>query len=135
MTQLSDIYYVLLRCNGISNICLQYSADSIIRDSIKRRALYDEKFLSLLFRSLEHRASQRSRRPGVNFISVKRAHFSYERLFSLYVLALNELSYEKFARLTLMKLTADHLEHETTSRDRLPPAHLLLHSSNSLSSS
>ena len=46
-------------------------------------------------------------RPGVNFINVKRAHFSYERLFSSYVLALNELSYEKFARLTLMKLTAD----------------------------
>jgi hypothetical protein len=43
---------------------------------------------------------------GVNFINVKRAHFSYERLFSSYVLALNELSYEKFARLTLMKLTA-----------------------------
>jgi hypothetical protein len=135
MTQLSDIYYVLLRCNGISNICLPYAADYIICDSIKRRALYNEKFLSLLFRSLEHRASQRSRRPGVNFINVKRAHFSYERLFSSYVLALNELSYEKFARLTLMKLTADHLEHETTSRDRLPPAHLLLHSSNSLSSS
>ncbi len=43
--------------------------------------------------------------PGVNFINVKRAHFSYERQFSSYVLALNELSYEKRARLTLMKLT------------------------------
>jgi len=43
---------------------------------------------------------------GVNFSNVKRSHFSYERLFSSYVLALNELSYEKFARLTLMKLTA-----------------------------
>jgi len=42
---------------------------------------------------------------GVNFINVKRAHFLYESLFSSYVLALNELSYEKFARLRLMKLT------------------------------
>jgi len=45
---------------------------------------------------------------SVNFINVKRAHFLYERLFSSYVLALNELSYEKFVRLTLMKLTAVH---------------------------
>ncbi len=34
------------------------------------------------------------------------ARFSHERLFSSYVLALNELSYEKFVPLTLMKLTA-----------------------------
>jgi len=43
---------------------------------------------------------------GVNFINVLRTHFSYEHLFSSYVLALNELSYEKFASLMLMKLTA-----------------------------
>ncbi len=44
--------------------------------------------------------------PSVNFINVKCAHFSNERLFSSYVLALNELMYEKFARSTLMKWTA-----------------------------
>jgi len=44
--------------------------------------------------------------PGVNVINVKRAHFLYKRLFSSYGLALNKLSYEKFTRLTLMKLTA-----------------------------
>jgi len=44
--------------------------------------------------------------PGLNSINVKRAHFSYERLFSSYILALKEFSYEKLARLTLMKLTA-----------------------------
>jgi len=54
-----------------------------------------------------HVLSQIFLHPGVNFIDVKRAHFSYERLFSSYVLALNELSYKKFARLTLMKLTED----------------------------
>jgi len=46
---------------------------------------------------------------GVNFINIKLAHFSYKLLFSSYILALNELSYEKFARLTLMKLTAGQL--------------------------
>ena len=35
--------------------------------------------------------------PAVNFINVKRARFSYKRLFSSYVLALNKLSYKKFA--------------------------------------
>jgi hypothetical protein len=44
---------------------------------------------------------------GVNSINIKLAHFLYERLFSGYVLALNKLSYEKFARLTLMKLTVE----------------------------
>ncbi len=34
----------------------------------------------------------------VNFINNKRARFSHESLFSSYVLALNELSYEKFVR-------------------------------------
>jgi len=43
---------------------------------------------------------------GVNFINVKHAHFSYERLFSSYVLALKEFLHKKFTRLTLMKLTA-----------------------------
>jgi len=43
---------------------------------------------------------------GVNFINILRARFSYEHLFSSYDLALNELLYEKFARLKLMKLTA-----------------------------
>ncbi len=46
---------------------------------------------------------------GVNFINVKRAPFLYEHLFSSYVLALNELSYKKRARITLMKLTAGAL--------------------------
>jgi len=40
MIQLNDVFCVLLRCNGTSNIWLQYAADSIIRDSIKRRTLY-----------------------------------------------------------------------------------------------
>jgi len=40
MIQLTDIFYVLLRYNGTSNIWLQYTADSIIRDPIMRRALY-----------------------------------------------------------------------------------------------
>ncbi len=44
--------------------------------------------------------------PSVNFINVLRTNFLYERHFSSYVLALKELSYVKFARLTLMKLTA-----------------------------
>ncbi len=43
--------------------------------------------------------------PAVNFIYVKLANFTYESLFSSYVLDLNELSYEKHARKTLMKLT------------------------------
>jgi len=47
---------------------------------------------------------------GVDFINIKRAPFSYKRLFSSYVLALNELSYEKFPRLTLMKLTVGREE-------------------------
>ncbi len=42
---------------------------------------------------------------GVNIINVKRTNFAYKRLFSSYVLALNELSYEKHARKMLMKLT------------------------------
>jgi len=44
-------------------------------------------------------------RTGVNIINILHANFSYERLFYSYILALNELSYKKFARLTLMKLT------------------------------
>jgi len=44
-------------------------------------------------------------RPVANFINVKHAHFLYERLFSSYVLALIELLHEKFASLTLVKLT------------------------------
>jgi len=43
--------------------------------------------------------------PVVNFINVKCANFTYKSLFSSYVLALNELSYEKFVRKMLMKLT------------------------------
>ncbi len=41
----------------------------------------------------------------VNFINVKRANFTYESLFSSYVLALNELLYKKRTCKTLMKLT------------------------------
>ncbi len=36
--------------------------------------------------------------PEVNFINVKRANFTYERLFSSFVLALNELLYKKCAQ-------------------------------------
>ncbi len=43
--------------------------------------------------------------PSVNFINVKRTNFTYESLFSSYVLALNELSYKKRACKMLMKLT------------------------------
>jgi len=43
----------------------------------------------------------------VNFINLKCANFTYESLFSSYVLALNELLYEKHARNMLMKLTPD----------------------------
>ena len=46
---------------------------------------------------------------GVYFINVLRTNFLYKRHFSSYVLALKELSYKKFARLTLMKLTAGRL--------------------------
>jgi hypothetical protein len=45
--------------------------------------------------------------PVVNFISVKRAHFSYEHCFSSYVLALSKILHEKFVRKTVMKLTPD----------------------------
>jgi len=38
--------------------------------------------------------------PVVNFINVKRANFTYESLFSSYVLALKKLSYEKSSRKT-----------------------------------
>jgi len=43
--------------------------------------------------------------PGVNFINVLHTNFSYEHHFPRYILALSKLSYEKFSRLTLMKLT------------------------------
>jgi len=60
---------------------------------------------------------------GVNFVNVKHTHFLYQRLFSSYVLALNKLSYEKIASLTLMKLTAGFLlmlfEHKVTYKQRI----------------
>jgi len=59
---------------------------------------------------------------GVNFFNVKRARFLYECLFSSYFLALNELLYKKFARLTLMKLTAAVIskkDHGTLCRTRM----------------
>jgi len=40
MIQLTNVLCALLRYNGTNNIWLQYVADSIIRDPIKRRALY-----------------------------------------------------------------------------------------------
>jgi len=46
MIQLTHIFCVLLRYNGTSNIWLHYAADSIIRDPIKRRALYIDLILS-----------------------------------------------------------------------------------------
>jgi len=48
-----------------------------------------------------------TKRTVVNFINVKRANFTYESLFSSYVLALNELSYERLVGKSLMKLTPD----------------------------
>ncbi len=52
---------------------------------------------------------------GVNFINVFRARFSYKRHFSslrMYVKKLPKRhSYEKFARLTLMKLTPGSLNN------------------------
>ncbi len=49
----------------------------------------------------------REHRAGVNFINVKHANFTYKRLFSSYVLALNELSYKKHPQKTLTKLSID----------------------------
>ncbi len=40
MIQLTAVFCVLLRYNGTCNIWLQYSADAINRDPMKRRALY-----------------------------------------------------------------------------------------------
>ncbi len=40
MIQLTNLFCVLLIYNGTINIWLQYATDSIIRDPIKRRALY-----------------------------------------------------------------------------------------------
>jgi hypothetical protein len=48
---------------------------------------------------------------GVNFINVKRATFTYERLFSSYVLALNKLSYKKYAK------NVDEIEPRRTEKD------------------
>jgi len=45
---------------------------------------------------------------GVNFINVLRMIFSYKCRFSAYVLALSKNVYQKFVRLTLMKLTVGH---------------------------
>jgi len=43
MIQLTNVFYVMLWYNGTSNIWLQYAADSIICDPIKRRPLYKKK--------------------------------------------------------------------------------------------
>jgi len=51
----------------------------------------------------------------VNFINIKCTNFTYESLFSSYVLALNELSYKKYACKTLMKLTSSLVIGQTTS--------------------
>ena len=40
MIQLTDVICVLFRYNGTSDFWLQEASDSIISDSIKRRALY-----------------------------------------------------------------------------------------------
>ncbi len=40
MIQLTDVFYVLIRYKWASNFWLQLTADSIIRDPIKRRALW-----------------------------------------------------------------------------------------------
>ncbi len=43
MIRKTDMVCVLFTYDGASNIWLQLAADSIIRDPIKRRALYYEK--------------------------------------------------------------------------------------------
>ncbi len=48
MIQLTDVLCVLLRYSGTSNIWLQYAADSIIRDPIKRRALSNKNYIYIM---------------------------------------------------------------------------------------
>jgi hypothetical protein len=52
-----------------------------------------------------HKMAGQMWQTGVNFINVLRTNFLYEGNFSSYVLALSKNLYEKFARLTLMRLT------------------------------
>jgi len=42
MFELTDIFWVLLRYNGLIHIWLLYAADSIIHDPIKRQALHSQ---------------------------------------------------------------------------------------------
>ncbi len=55
-------------------------------------------------------------KPLVNFINVKRTNFTYKRLFSSYILALNKLSYKKRLCKTLMKFTT-YLTYHVTSKN------------------
>ncbi len=75
-------------------------------------------FLALLLKNLYLDVSQlwqsscrtvQSHSAAVNFINDKCANFTYKSLFSSYILALNELSYEKHARKMLTKLTPEQL--------------------------
>ncbi len=67
----------------------------VTRKKLPKQHLY-EKFVHIMLMKLS---------PRVNFINVKHANFTYERLFSSYVLALNKLSYEKRAQKMLMILS------------------------------
>ncbi len=66
----------------------------VTREKLPKQRSY-EKFLQKLLMKLT---------TGVNFINILCRHLLYERLFSAYNLALNELSCLKFAQKMLMKL-------------------------------
>jgi len=86
-----------LKCMFATNIVVFLYVDGIKRQTTKISFIYERKLLLTKF--LDYLLS------GVNYVNVICAPFSYESLFSSYVLALNELSYKKCARKTLMKLT------------------------------
>ncbi len=60
MIQLTKVSCVLLRYNGTSNIWLQYGADSILRDPIKRRALYMKNFSKSLVHTIHVKSHELS---------------------------------------------------------------------------
>ncbi len=77
MIQLTDVFCVVLRYKWASNFWLQWAADSILRDPIKRRVLYLElrvlKSVNFDFRSvpsLQHYRQQRHSSGVTNVTSV-----------------------------------------------------------------
>jgi hypothetical protein len=50
MIQLTDVFGVLLKYRWAINFWLQEAADSIVRDPIKRRALYKQLFQSQFYK-------------------------------------------------------------------------------------